>query len=115
MAVLNKNVSGIPAGAVYIGRGSKWGNDWSHLKNTKAKYIVATRDEACECYRRDLLARVKDGRVTLEELAELDGKDLVCFCAPARCHGHTLEKAAAWATSILQSKKNLIGPEDSIR
>jgi hypothetical protein len=24
--VLNKHHSGVPAGAVYIGRGSKWGN-----------------------------------------------------------------------------------------
>lgn len=26
MAVLNKHKHGIPQGAVYIGRGSKWGN-----------------------------------------------------------------------------------------
>ena len=37
----------------------------------------------------------------LNDLAALHGKDLVCFCAPCQCHGHTLEKAAEWASQTL--------------
>jgi hypothetical protein len=31
---------------VYIGRGSEWGNRWSHLSDSKALYIVGSREEA---------------------------------------------------------------------
>lgn len=36
---------------IYIGRGSKWGNPFSHLPNTKAQFQVSTREEAIEKYR----------------------------------------------------------------
>ncbi|GEK52369.1 DUF4326 domain-containing protein [Vreelandella venusta] len=94
MTVLNKHVSGVPAGAVYIGRGSKWGNPFVMLGE-------GTRDKVCEDYEQHLNQQIKSGEVTLTELAELDGKDLVCFCSPKRCHGHTLERAAAWAKQEL--------------
>ena len=32
--VLNKHHAGVPAGAVYIGRGSKWGNPFRHRPAT---------------------------------------------------------------------------------
>ena len=32
-----------------------------------------------------------------EDLLALDGKDLVCWCAPYRCHGDTIMKAIEWA------------------
>lgn len=91
MAVLNKRaVGGVPAGAVYIGRGSKWGNPFVMLGE-------GTRDKVCEEYEQHLEQQVNSGEVTIAELAALHGKDLVCFCAPKRCHGHTLERAAKWA------------------
>lgn len=40
---------------IYIGRGSKWGNPYSHQSNTKAQYVVATREEAITKYREYLL------------------------------------------------------------
>ena len=88
--VLNKHKSGIPAGSVYIGRGSKWGNPFVIGKD-------GNRDDVCEKHRAYLKRQITEGQISIEELAELHGKDLVCFCAPLRCHGHTLEKAAAWA------------------
>ena len=66
--------------AVYIGRGSPYGNPFIIGKH-------GNRDEVCDKYEAmllnnpELMKRVK---------TELNGKDLVCFCAPARCHGDTL-------------------------
>jgi len=73
---------------VYIGRGSKWGNPFSHKSGTLAKHVVKTRKEAIECYREwvltqpTLLQDILDG--------ELDGKRLGCFCKPYDCHGDVL-------------------------
>lgn len=97
--VLNKHVHGIPKGAVYIGRGSMWGNPFTSIqgRNTKATTVVATREESIEQYRQWLKNQIRSGCISREELAELYGKDLVCFCAPKPCHGDILIKAAAWA------------------
>ena len=35
---------------VYIGRGSKWGNPYSHLESSKAQYKTKTRAEAINRY-----------------------------------------------------------------
>jgi len=97
MTVLNKYKSGIPAGAVYIGRGSKWGN----------RFVIGRdgdRDEVCDKYASDMEARIARGEVSLEELAALDGRDKVCFCAPHRCHGDYLEQKAAWAAEQLRER-----------
>lgn len=85
--VLNKRVHGLPEGAVYIGRPSKFGNPFSHLPDTLAKYKVGSRDEAIAAYEAWLFARP-----ALLEAAKLElrDKDLVCWCAPARCHGDVL-------------------------
>lgn len=57
----------------------------------------ADRDAVCEQFEHYMEQELMNGSVTLEELASLHGKSLVCFCAPKRCHGHSLEKGAAWA------------------
>ena len=44
MAVLNKKTSGVPTGAVYIGRGSKWGNPFVIGKD-------GDRNSVCEKHR----------------------------------------------------------------
>jgi len=64
---------------VYIGRGSKWGNPW----------IIGnlTRREAIERYEADLL-----DSALMDDLHELEGKFLVCHCAPLPCHGDILVK-----------------------
>lgn len=95
MAVLNKRSGGK---GVYIGRGSRWGNPFKIG-------VHGTRDEVCDRYRRHLWRQVQEGTVTLEDLAALDGRDLVCFCAPLRCHGHTLERAARWAAQQLEARR----------
>lgn len=82
---------------IYIGRGSFWGNEFSHQKGTQAKYLVATREEAIECYRQQLWHNIKEGFVTIDMLLELDGNLLGCYCAPLACHGDVLVKAVKWA------------------
>ncbi len=78
-SVLNKHKHGIPPGAVYIGRGSKWGNPFVIGKD-------GTRDEVIAKYNNYL----KDNKYLLGCLSELKDKDLVCFCSPCACHGDIL-------------------------
>ena len=69
----------------YIGRGSKWGNPYTHINDraTLASFIVPTREEAIEAYRGYLLSN----KELMDSLFELDGKVLGCFCKPKSCHG----------------------------
>lgn len=82
---------------VYIGRGSRWGNPYSHKEGTKAVYKVATREEAVALYKRALWFLIKTGGCTKEELIALDGKRLACYCAPQACHGDVIVAAIEWA------------------
>lgn len=75
---------------VYIGRGSKWGNPFSHKQGTKAEYVVPTRDEAVSRFEEYLLSRPD----LLADLDEIRGKRLGCFCKPAACHGDVLARYA---------------------
>ena len=80
--VINKRVA-FPADAVYIGRPSKWGNPFVIGKD-------GTREEVIAKYEQLLLSR-SDLQASLHEL---QGKDLVCWCAPLPCHGDILLKHA---------------------
>lgn len=77
---------------VYIGRGSKWGNPFSHMAGTTALYKVDSRDEAVDAYRDYILHG--SGQWLLMHLDELRGKRLGCFCAPHNCHGYVLAELA---------------------
>lgn len=81
--VLNKRIHGIPRGAVYIGRPSIWGNPFVIGKD-------GSRDDVIAKYETWLLGNGK----LVDQLATLAGKDLVCWCAPARCHGDVLVRLA---------------------
>lgn len=83
---------------VYIGRGSMWGNEYTHIHTgTKATYRVDTVEQAIEAFRIDLWKRLKSGEVTVHDLLKLSGKRLACFCKPKPCHGDVLVKAVEWA------------------
>lgn len=75
---------------VYIGRGSKWGNPFSHMEGTKATYKVDSRQEAVEAYRQWIMTQTH----LLNSLHELKGKVLCCFCKPKSCHGDVLAELA---------------------
>jgi hypothetical protein len=72
---------------VYIGRPSPFGNPFSHMPGTLAKFRVATREEAITKFREWFLAQP-----ALVERArrELKGKVLGCWCKPASCHGDVI-------------------------
>lgn len=89
MAVLNKYHGPPPAGAVSIMRPGPWGNPFSIPGD-------GTRDKVVEKYRRWLWAKIKADPAFAARVRELHGKDLVCCCAPAACHGDVLARAAAW-------------------
>ena len=78
--VLNRRSAGLPAGAVYVGRPTKWGNPFVVGRDGTREFVVAKY------------------AVWLEEsgldLSELRGKDLVCWCAPEACHADILLRKA---------------------
>ena len=77
---------------IYIGRPSKWGNPFSHIKDGKtlANYIVKDRNEAIESYRKWIIEG--DGKHLLNDLHELRGKTIACWCKPLSCHGDVLSE-----------------------
>ncbi len=83
--ILNKHTHGIPAGAVYIGRGrgSPWGNPFAIGRDGTRAEVIAKYD-----------AWIATQPQTLARLPELWGRDLVCFCSPLPCHGETLRRLA---------------------
>lgn len=87
--VYNKYHHDAPAGAVYIGRGSPYGN-----KFRIGPY--ATRDEVCDKFEAMVEANPE---LKARFIRELRDKDLVCFCAPKRCHGDYLLRIANERTS----------------
>ena len=83
---------------VLIDRRTKWGNPFRIGED-------GTRDEVIARYREHLWRRIRAGEVSLEELAELDGCWLACWCEPLPCHGDVLACAAAWASGVLAERK----------
>lgn len=77
---------------VYVGRGkgSPWGNPFSHLSGTLARFQVASREEAIAKYEEWLLEQPE----LLKRLPELRGKVLGCWCKPLACHGDVLARLA---------------------
>lgn len=74
---------------VYIGRGSKWGNPYSHLEYSAALYVVETREDAIRLYQEYI--RTKPELIAAAK-TELKNKVLGCYCAPLDCHGEILVK-----------------------
>lgn len=80
--VFNKR-TGAPQGAVYVGRGTKWGNPW-HIgrDGTRARVVQRYREWA------------EQEPQASQIRAELRGKDLVCWCRPLLCRADVLLEIA---------------------
>jgi hypothetical protein len=84
-----------PAGTVYIGRGfpklkipgSKWGT--FHVVRMTLEGRHGTREEIIVEFERDLY-----GSVLINDIHELRGCDLLCWCTPRPCHGDVLLRLA---------------------
>lgn len=74
----------IPPGAVYIGRGSPYGNPFVLGRD-------GDRNEVCDAFEEDLKY---NSALIIKIKAELEGKHLLCHCAPERCHGDFILKVA---------------------
>lgn len=83
--VLNRQLRAMPAGAVYIGRPSKWGNPFPMGK--------WTREEVIRFYKKWIM-EPEQLHLRVAAKVELKGKDLVCYCSPLACHGDTLLEIA---------------------
>ncbi len=64
---------------VYIGRPSKWGNPFTIGEH-------GTRTQVIEKYKKWILKN----QPLLDDLYELKGKILGCWCSPKSCHGDIL-------------------------
>ena len=92
--VVNKRTHVAEAGVVdvYCGRGSVLGNPYSHKEGTKAKFIVESRDEAVDAYRKYFGKQMVSNDAFVKEmrriykLAMYNEVNLICYCAPLRCH-----------------------------
>jgi hypothetical protein len=73
--VYNKHHGDAPPGAIYIGRESPWGNRFVIDKD-------GDRDQVCNKFECEQLTDM--------DVGSLVGCDLVCFCAPHRCHGDSI-------------------------
>lgn len=64
---------------IYCGRGSPWGNPFVLGED-------GDRDEVCDRFEKEILPKL--------DITQLRGMNLVCYCAPLRCHCDAiLEKA----------------------
>jgi len=83
MVVYAKRDRNVPSGAVYVGRPTKWGNPFVIGRDGSRAVVIAK-------FRKFLLGSPE----LMGDLAELRGKDLVCFCAPLECHADVLLELA---------------------
>lgn len=90
---------------VYIGRAHKSFPAASKYANPFDINPTRTRQQAIDEYADYLWIEIRSGRITKEELAALDGKDLGCWCDPLPCHGHILAEAVKWAVEELEKNR----------
>lgn len=68
---------------IYIGRGSKYGNPYRSGRD-------GTRNEVIQLFEIHLNKLLDDGIITVVELSDMYGLDLLCYCKPQPCHGDVL-------------------------
>lgn len=99
--------------SIYVGRGSTPGNPYTHHKDreTKAQFIVDSRDESIECFRKYLLEKIesKDEDVCLELnkiylMAKSGDVHLACYCKPKSCHADVIKEIVE--SKIKKSQQN---------
>ena len=77
--VYNRHHNTAPADAIYIGRGSPWGNP----------YVIGKDGD-----RANVIRLFEENILPYLNVSALRGKDLVCFCKPSACHGDAILKKA---------------------
>ena len=87
----------MPDGAIYVGRGSKWGNPFKVMEiyvQPNSEEIHLDAKQAVNLY--DQLINIYGKPITKKEIIdELKGKDLACWCKDGDpCHADVLLKIA---------------------
>ncbi len=86
---------------IYIGRGSALGNPYTSIKgrDTLAQFVVDSRKESIECFRKYLLDCIEKKEEKVCNLLNqiytlaLEGEVyLSCYCKPKSCHGDVIKK-----------------------
>lgn len=95
---------------IYIGRGSKVGNPYSHLCG-KGEFHCETRDEAVDKYKnyfydvllQDTAVKMWTHNVAMHQIENPDEDiNLMCYCKPARCHGEIIKE---YIENLMQTLK----------
>ena len=93
--VYNRKTPGaIPKGAVYIGRGSRWGNPYVIGINGDRAAVIEMYKYGVTNYHYGGTGGVSEFPSPREIQEKLRDKDLVCYCAPEACHGDYLLELA---------------------
>lgn len=103
----------IPEGAVYIGRSMpSLGLKASKFANPYRLNDNETRGATIERYRVYLWKEIRAGRITMQDLLDLEGKDVVCFCKhktkEVACHGDVVLAAVKWAVKRNKNHEKVI-------
>jgi hypothetical protein len=72
--------------------GSIWGNPF-----VINEAVGDTREVVIEKYRKYLHQQLVQGNIKIQQLRDLHGKSLGCFCKPKACHGDIIVAAVNWA------------------
>lgn len=82
--VYNRHHETAPKGAVFVGRGSPWGNP----------FIIGIDGNRRECIRKFANMLLGNKTMIKKVREELRGKDLICYCSPKGCHATILLQVA---------------------
>lgn len=95
--VYNKRHNNYPPNSVYVGRPSKWGNPHPVDQpckrcSTPEKQVVHARGEAVAAFEADIEGDQSGIKERIKR--ELAGQNLICWCAPQKCHADVLLRIA---------------------
>lgn len=81
-------------GAIYIGRGSVFGNPWPIDETNPER----TRDKVCDLYEEYFHQKIANDPEFKQKVDDLVMASLYtpitlgCYCVPHRCHGETIKR-----------------------
>jgi len=99
--VIHKKNTNKYENVLYIGRGSDLGNPYTSIqgRETKAEYVVSSREESIESFRGYLIKCIeeKEEKVCsmmnqIYTLATKGDVYLACYCKPKSCHGDVIKE-----------------------
>lgn len=94
--IFNRHHKDAPKGAIYIGRGTPWGNEFGADPSKTREEVITLFEEAVK--------KGMQNQFIKEQLASLYGKPLVCSCYPKDCHGNVLIKYSAIAHAEIETQ-----------